>query len=37
MMFPYTVLARRQVEDARSAGDDNTIALLVRQCADDEP
>jgi endonuclease/exonuclease/phosphatase (EEP) superfamily protein YafD len=28
MMFPYTVLARRQVEDARSAGDDNTIALL---------
>ena len=28
MMFPYTVLARRQVEDARSAGEDNTIALL---------
>jgi endonuclease/exonuclease/phosphatase (EEP) superfamily protein YafD len=28
MMFPYTVLARRQVEDARRAGDDNTIALL---------
>lgn len=28
MMFPYTVLARRQVEDARSSGDDNTIALL---------
>jgi len=28
MMFPYTVLARRQVEDARGAGDDNTIALL---------
>jgi endonuclease/exonuclease/phosphatase (EEP) superfamily protein YafD len=28
MMFPYTVLARRQVEDARSASDDNTIALL---------
>src|SRR5687768_9262066 len=28
MMFPYTVLARRQVEDARSIGDDNTIAVL---------
>ncbi len=28
MMFPYTVLARRQVEQARSAGEDNTIALL---------
>ena len=28
MMFPSTVLARRQVEDARGAGDDNTIALL---------
>jgi endonuclease/exonuclease/phosphatase (EEP) superfamily protein YafD len=28
MMFPYTVVARRQVEDARRAGDDNTIALL---------
>jgi endonuclease/exonuclease/phosphatase (EEP) superfamily protein YafD len=28
MMFPYTVLARCQVEDARGAGDDNTIALL---------
>jgi endonuclease/exonuclease/phosphatase (EEP) superfamily protein YafD len=28
MMFPYTVLARRQVEDARSTGDGNTIALL---------
>ena len=28
MMFPYTVFARRQVGDARSAGDDNTIAVL---------
>jgi endonuclease/exonuclease/phosphatase (EEP) superfamily protein YafD len=28
MMFPYTVLARPQVEQARSAGPDNTIALL---------
>lgn len=28
MMFPYTVLARRQVEDARGAGERNTIALL---------
>lgn len=28
MMFPYTVLARRQVEDARHAGDGNTIAVL---------
>jgi len=27
-MFPYTVLARRQVEDAHGAGDDNTIAVL---------
>lgn len=28
MMFPYTVLARRQVEDARGADERNTIALL---------
>ena len=28
MMFPYTVLARHQVEDARSTGDASTIALL---------
>ena len=28
MMFPYTVLARPQVEQARNAGEDNTIALL---------
>jgi len=28
MMFPYTVLARRQVEDARNAGEGNGISLL---------
>jgi endonuclease/exonuclease/phosphatase (EEP) superfamily protein YafD len=28
MMFPYTVLARRQVEDARHAGPDNAIGLF---------
>jgi endonuclease/exonuclease/phosphatase (EEP) superfamily protein YafD len=28
MMFPYTVLARRQVEQARNSGEDNSIALL---------
>ena len=28
MMFPYTVLARRQVEDARRAGADNAISLV---------
>lgn len=28
MMFPYTVLARRQVQEARRAGEDNAIAFL---------
>lgn len=28
MMFPYTVLARRQVQDAHRTGEGNTIALL---------
>ncbi|HJT61272.1 MAG TPA: endonuclease/exonuclease/phosphatase family protein [Burkholderiales bacterium] len=28
MMFPYTVLARRQVQDAHAAGDETTIAVL---------
>jgi endonuclease/exonuclease/phosphatase (EEP) superfamily protein YafD len=28
MMFPYTFLARRQVEDASSAGESNTIGIV---------